>query len=154
MTIEIRSQRIAREAYRQVESARTRKTPPEREKYLAFARSFPTLIHACGIAQASAFALAKGDEKAEVLEAITNVVYAVDSSWNFTNASGLHNAAIHGETSILKYLRLTRQALDAATWIKRYAEALLKDSSPQPAADPSESSEDRDKVPPEISGGA
>lgn len=150
MTIKIRSQRIAREAYRRVQEKAENSDQSKRDKYLAFARSFPTLIHSCGLAQASAFALAKGEEKAEVLEDVTRVVMVIDSSWPFQNAWDLHQQAIRqepdeNEPDVSKYLLLTRQALESATWIKRYAEALLKDPSPRTEEVSATPSENRDE---------
>lgn len=120
--IEIRSQRIARAAFLQVESRVERAAS---DKYLSFARAFPTLIHTSGLAQASAFALAKRAEKLDVLNDLADVVNAADSHWQFDNGSRLHEIAVHRDTGLNVYIRLTRHALEAATWIKRYAEALI-----------------------------
>jgi CRISPR-associated protein Cmr5 len=121
MSLEIRSQKIARAAFRCVER-HVHRAP---EKYLAFARTFPTLIHTSGLAQAGAFALAKGEEKLEVLNDLADVMNAADEDWQFVDGAALDEKARRRETDVWTYLRMTRQALQAATWIKRYAEALL-----------------------------
>ena len=64
MSIEVRSQRIARAAFERVEA---RRQGASGDSYLSFARAFSTVIHTSGLAQATAFALAKGAEKLEVL---------------------------------------------------------------------------------------
>ncbi len=131
MTVEIRSAKVARAAFSQVEE---RSTLPSggREKYLSFARSFPTLIHTSGLAQAAACALAKGEakgaEKLQVLDDLSQVMNAAGDGWNFENGRALDAKARSVATDVHTYLRLTRQALQSATWIKRYAEALLASS--------------------------
>jgi len=122
MSVEVRSQKIARAAFQQVE-ARGRQPKPDR--YLSFARTFPTLIHTCGLAQTAAFALAKKEEKLLLLDDLAQVMNAADSGWQFADGAALDDLARRPETDVWTYLRLTRQALQSATWIKRYAEALL-----------------------------
>lgn len=139
MSVEFRSQRIARQAFQCVEE---RQKKPNRDKYLSFARAFPTLIHTSGLAQAGAFALAKGSEKLDVLDDLAEVINAADNGWGLKgNAAGkaLDNLARNKPTD--EYVRLTRDALQAATWIKRYAEALLASKSP---GEPSQNADDED----------
>ncbi len=120
--ITFHSQRIARAAFQRVENRVERGAG---DKYLSFARAFPTLIHTSGLAQASAFALAKGAEKRDVLNDLAEVINAADPDWPFDSGSTLHEIAVHQATGVRDYIRLTRHALEAATWIKRYAEALI-----------------------------
>jgi CRISPR-associated protein Cmr5 len=126
-----RSQQVAQAAFRQV-SARKNQTPPQKKKYLSFARAFPTLIHTCGLAQATAFALAKaGEQQQQVLDDLAAVMqYSGKGDELHAEARG-ENAITAGRYPILHYLRLTRQALFAATWLKRYAEALLDEDKEQ-----------------------
>ncbi len=141
MSLEIRSQKIARAAFQRVEG---RLHQPAPDKYLAFARAFPTLIHTCGLAQAGAFALAKREEKLKVFDDLAQVMNAADEGWQFDDGAALDALARRRETDVGTYLRMTRQALQAATWIKRYAEALLAakqatragDADATPEADP------------------
>lgn len=126
----VRSQLHARRAYGAVagrfesDDGQRRAGGGDPKKYLSFARAFPTLIHTCGLTQASAFALAKGGHQAAVLDDLAKVL---------DRASGL---ALHAESrgepgagrpapTILDYMLLTREALAGASWLKRYAEALL-----------------------------
>lgn len=127
-----RSQRVAQAAYAAVmdrteapcENAEQQKKT--QGKYLSFARAFPTLIHTCGLAQATAFALAKGDEQRQVLDDLARVLRREDGRALHTTARGeTPDAAQDGHSELMAYLRLSREALFAATWIKRYAEALL-----------------------------
>lgn len=113
-----RSQKLARAAFAAVE----RRTGAGADRYLAFARQFPTLIHTCGLAQATAFALARGGEK---LDLLTDLAVVLQQAREYTAADGraLHAYAV-GEP-VWVYLRVTRDALLAAGWLKRYAEALL-----------------------------
>ena len=117
-----RSQRVAEAAFNAVEG---RATEPKKDKYLAFAREFPTLIHTCGLAQATAFALAKGKVHGLLLDDLAKVSRGED---------GKQFQKTVREAPLMDYLALTREALFAATWIKRYAEALLK-SKEQSATD-------------------
>lgn len=133
MSADIRSQRIARAAFQQVEG---RGHQPNPDKYLAFARTFPTLVHTSGLAQAAAFALAKKEEKLEVLDDLAQVIHAADDEWQFVDGRALDAKARCSETDVWTYMRLTRQALQSATWIKRYSEALLSVKAPaQPSGD-------------------
>lgn len=84
----------------------------EEHEYRRAARSLPMLIHTCGVAQAFAFARAK--EHHALLEDLTAV---------------LDNSLLEEEVrtaEVVRYLRLSRDALAAAGWLKRYAEALIK----------------------------
>ena len=82
------------------------------QEYRRFAKRFPSLIHGCGLAQAWAFAAATKQEA--LLEDIEMVL-------------GEQRLAERSrQSSLAEYLRLSRDSLQAAGWIKRYAEALLK----------------------------
>lgn len=114
--VQTNSQRMAQEAY---DSVRRRASPGVPEKYAGFARSFPSLVHACGLAQAVAFAKAKGhgqylDDLAAVLKEIGHTEAAsVDSLEKATR-----------EHSVPAYVRLSRNTLQVAGWLKRYVEAV------------------------------
>jgi CRISPR-associated protein Cmr5 len=116
-----RSQQVAQAAFRQV-NERKNQTPAQKKKYLSFARAFPTLIHTCGLAKATAFALAKAGEQQHVLDDLATVMHYPGKGEELHAVARGENPTTAG---ILHYFRLTRQALFAATWLKRYAEALL-----------------------------
>ncbi|RMH34845.1 MAG: type III-B CRISPR module-associated protein Cmr5 [Nitrospirae bacterium] len=105
MTIQTRSQQFAQRAYQRI-AARN----PD-DEYRSFARSFPSLIHTCGLAQALAFAKAK--EKSDYLEDLAAVLS--------TQADTLERHS--REHPVSGYIRLSRNALEAANWLKRYVEA-------------------------------
>lgn len=108
-----REQQMATKAYECVE--RIEKSGKKNGgTYLQFAQQLPALIHACGLAQTIAFALAKEHE---------NV--ANDLAKVLGMEAGSFHAKVRGLPAA-EYMRLSRQALSAATWIKRYAEVLLE----------------------------
>lgn len=82
------------------------------EDYRQFAKRFPALVHSCGLAQAVAFAQAK--DKDAYLGDLANVM-------GIDNNSALGN--ISRTVDLVEYQQVTREAIDCATWIKRYAEA-------------------------------
>lgn len=108
-----RSQELAERAYSTVV---LRKGERQKE-YLSFSRSFPTLLHTCGLAQSVAYADAKGGAQTMLLEDLAKVLE--------TDRQRLLEDA--RKASLGKYMRLNRDALAAAGWLKRYAEALLDD---------------------------
>jgi CRISPR-associated protein Cmr5 len=117
----LKSQRLAQEAYARIEARRQR---PESQAYRSFAREFPTLVHQCGLAQAVAFAQAKKEHQGDYVDDLAKVLTAVGHA-------GVANVeALAGQTRALPvsgYVRLSRDALDAAVWLKRYVEALFED---------------------------
>lgn len=130
MSVTVRSREIARAAFGAVEARAKEfaRSPGKRDKYRGFALAFPTLIHTSGLAQATAFAFAKGDEKLDVLDDLaTTIQKAIHRSEAAANHPGRELQRIARETEdVMEYLRLSRVALQCATWIKRYSEALLK----------------------------
>jgi len=94
--------------------------------YVSFAKKFPALIHTCGLAQAVAFARAKGKQQEE---------YAIDlgavlKEGGHPAISSVESLArLTREESVSGYLRLSRDAIDAAVWLKRYVEAASPDEA-------------------------
>ena len=80
------------------------------EDYSSFALAFPSLVHSCGLAQALAFAQAKG--RTDYLSDLENVL---------GEGEGLCTRS--RETELMEYTRLSRRVLMAASWIKRYCQA-------------------------------
>jgi CRISPR-associated protein Cmr5 len=114
------SQLWAQQAYERVSARKGRDGEAD---YLRFSKRFPSLIHTCGLAQALAFAEAKNQDA--VLSDLAEVLR--------TTAARL--AEDSRNAKVPAYLRLSRDSLAAATWLKRYAEAILKD--PKGTADAS-----------------
>ena len=80
------------------------------EEYSSFALAFPALVHSCGLAQALAFAQAKG--RTDYLSDLENVL---GEGGDFCTRSR--------EAELMEYMRLSRRALAASSWIKRYCQA-------------------------------
>jgi CRISPR-associated protein Cmr5 len=116
--VQTNSQKMAQAAYasvlRHVDSG-DKGTP---DKYASFARSFPSLVHACGLAQAVAFAKAK--DHGQYLEDLAAVLNATGHP-EAASKDSLERAT--REHSVPAYVRLSRNALQAASWLKRYVEA-------------------------------
>ncbi|HTW51366.1 MAG TPA: type III-B CRISPR module-associated protein Cmr5 [Bradyrhizobium sp.] len=114
--VQTNSQKMAQAAFA---SVRRRASPGVPEKYASFARSFPSLVHACGLAQAVTFANAKGHaEYLEDLAAVLNKIGHAEAA----SVDSLEKAT--REYPVLAYVRLNRNALQAAGWLKRYVEAV------------------------------
>lgn len=83
-------------------------------KYRTLALNFPTMIMQSGLAQAIGFLMAKGkDEHKIILGHIEKIL----------GRPNLHVDILSSD--IKQYQLLTRQALDATAWLKRYTQALL-----------------------------
>lgn len=87
-----------------------------RKEYKTRALGFPALVMQSGLAQAVGFLRAKGNNG--YLDDLAAVMTKKD-------AAGLHATIIHAP--MLDYRFLTREALDAAGWIKRFSQTLLHD---------------------------
>ncbi|MCX6678865.1 MAG: type III-B CRISPR module-associated protein Cmr5 [Methanothrix sp.] len=88
---------------------------PERkvgDEYRQFAKRFPALVHSCGLAQAVAFAQSKDKN-----------VYLDDLASVMDISSSQELAKVSRTVDLVKYQQTTREAIECATWIKRYAEA-------------------------------
>jgi CRISPR-associated protein Cmr5 len=117
-----RSQKLAQAAYPRVssryEGAQALDEKKQKE-YRTFAKKFPALIHTCGLAQAVAFARAKGESG--YIDDLTAVLRAANHA-EITDQQPLdHHARTAGLST---YLRLSRDAIEAASWLKRYVEAV------------------------------
>jgi len=122
VSIHTRSQKLAQSAYLQIANHLTKVennglSKPEKE-FVSTVKKFPALIHTCGLAQAVAFGLAK--KNSEYIGYLANVLQAVGHS-EITCAETLDEQV--RKTPLSKYLRLSRDAIDAASWLKRYTEA-------------------------------
>ncbi|MDD1703031.1 MAG: type III-B CRISPR module-associated protein Cmr5 [Methanoregula sp.] len=88
----------------------------DKQDYLQLARSFPALVHSCGLVEAVAFVTAKGDHTGrDYLSHLREVM--------------MRNCDLADESRqapLSRYQQLSRDAIDSATWLKRYAETLLK----------------------------
>lgn len=125
MSVQTRSQKLAREAFARVELRKPGKD------YVTFAKKFPALVHSCGLAQAVAFAHAKGES-----DYLTDLARVLTEGGHQSVASPSDLAKLTRECATAAYLRLTRDTLDAAVWLKRYVEAagVAAKAPPKPEA--------------------
>lgn len=113
MNVQTNSQKMAQAAYQRI----VQRKPGE--KFVSFAREFPSLVHSCGLAQAVAFAKAKHHE--DYLQDLAAVLTTIGHS-EARSPDSLEAAT--RERSVPAYVRLSRNALQAAGWLKRYVEAV------------------------------
>lgn len=120
----IRTHLVASAAYSVVEARRAPEFRSLNKKYGALAHKLPGLVLQNGLAQATGFLLAKGkDEHLDLLSDLLQVLRAAGAT-TAGNGQDLHTriiAADLGET-----MRLTRRTLEAAGWIKRYVQGVLR----------------------------
>ena len=90
--------------------------PAVKEDYANLAKKFPALVQACGLAQTIAFVDAK-KKKTNYLKHLAKVM-----SRNENEDLGKASR----EADLMEYQRLSFEAIEAATWLKRYSEALLE----------------------------
>jgi CRISPR-associated protein Cmr5 len=113
---------LAQAAYAQIAiHTQNGRQKPDKE-FVSTVKKFPALIHTCGLAQAVAFALAKKDE--EFIGYLAAVLQVVGHA-QVTDAKSLDHQARTQQLS--GYLRLSRDAINAASWLKRYVEAAEED---------------------------
>lgn len=118
MSVHTRSQKLAQAAYSQIAiHTQNGKRKPDKE-FISTVKKFPALIHTCGLAQAVAFALAKKDS--EYIGYLAAVLRAAGHA-ALTDHAKLDHKARTEPLSV--YLRLSRDAINAASWLKRYVEA-------------------------------
>lgn len=126
MSVQTRSQKLAREAFARIEAyVQARKLSKD---YTTFAKKFPALVHSCGLAQAVAFAHAKGAS-----DYLADLAAVLTAGGHQSVANPAELAKLTRECAAAAYLRLTRDTLDAAVWLKRYVEAAAV-AAPKPEA--------------------
>ena len=91
------------------------------QEYVSFAKKFPALIHTCGLAQAVAFALAKPE--AGSVRGRTSRTYSESRRAHGHHVRRIDSPSRPASSRSSGYLRLSRDAIKAATWLKRYVEA-------------------------------
>jgi CRISPR-associated protein Cmr5 len=112
--IPTREQERAQRAYAKV-SAHQNTGKEAQSQYKRFSKSFPALLHTCGLAQAIAYGQAQDQQS-----------YMFDLAYVVGQANAEELAHTSRETALPLYQKHSRDALAAATWLKRYAEALLE----------------------------
>lgn len=139
----LRSHQVAQAAFECVEARRTDKKFEKTQKaYGALAHKLPVLILQHGLAQATGFLLAKG--KAEHLALLNDVAQILSKAAKsgFTDGSHMHKAIIQADTATT--MLLTRRALEACGWLKRYVQGVLKVDATGAASDGSAKEQEHD----------
>lgn len=119
-----KGQKFASKAYELVQVAAGK---DDKDKYKTVALGFPVLILSCGLAQAVSFACGKPDyqnylaDLNEVVKVVTGKEIACVQEEN--GKPKCHDKKISEFKTVQLYMRITRDVLEASTWIKRYAEA-------------------------------
>lgn len=124
MTQEPRT-RAQRQAEAALAAIQARRSAPEKERkeYKARADSFPVLVLQSGLAQAVGFMLAKALAKAPKSAAYQRYLNDLATMLGFADGAALQQRAIGAE--LRDYRQLTREALAAASWLKRFGQAYL-----------------------------
>ena len=105
----IRSQKYAQRAFGLIQKVK---------EYRTLALNFPTMILQSGLAQAIGFLQAKGKE--EHLLLLAHIAELLEEN---ENKDSLHKKILEADLS--HYQLLTRKAIEAASSLKRYTQALL-----------------------------
>lgn len=120
-----RSQRMATAAHKVVNNRRdlVDKGPAfTNENYESVARGYPSLLHTCGLVQTLTFSKSKKkDEHNHIILDLQNVMKEAGA---LSQNDDLVERASSADTSA--YILLHAQAIEAAVWIKRYAEAFAE----------------------------
>ena len=112
----IRSQKYAQRALGLIQ--RVKEKNEKVKEYRTLALNFPTMILQSGLAQAIGFLQAKGKGKEEHLLLLAHIAELLGE-----NKDSLHKKILASDLS--HYQLLTRQAIEAASSLKRYTQALL-----------------------------
>jgi CRISPR-associated protein, cmr5 family len=110
----IRSQKYAQRTYGLIQKVKD--DNKQVKEYRTLALNFPTMILQSGLAQAIGFLQAKGKE--EHLLLLAHIAELLGE-----NKDSLHKKILASDLS--HYQLLTRQAIEAASGLKRYTQALL-----------------------------
>ena len=110
----IRSQKYAQRALGLIQ--KVKEENKKVKEYRTLALNFPTMILQSGLAQAIGFLQAKGKE--EHLLLLAHIAELLEE-----NESSLHKKILEADLS--HYQLLTRKAIEAASSLKRYTQALL-----------------------------
>ena len=110
----IRSQKYAQRAFGLIQKVKD--SNKQVKEYRTLVLNFPTMILQSGLAQAIGFLQAKGKE--EHLLLLAHIAELLEE-----NKDGLHKKILEDDLS--HYQLLSRQALEAASSLKRYTQALL-----------------------------
>ncbi len=117
---ELRTHVMARAAYERVTA---RQEAAFKKEYGALAHKFPGMILQNGLAQATGFLLAKGQPEHLALLADCAALLRLSGATHGTDPNALHQEIIAADLAAT--LLLTRRALEASGWLKRYVQGAL-----------------------------
>jgi CRISPR-associated protein Cmr5 len=132
-----RDQIYAKDAYDHVKEVQRWKEA-ERNRYGALAHKLPVLIRTAGLAQALTFLDAKAkDEQEKQGQQSPNAYRQLLTDLAKTMKKDTKDALLERarEAELTEYMLLTRQALAALLWYKRFAQSLLDVTDAQAAGD-------------------
>ncbi|WP_127958217.1 type III-B CRISPR module-associated protein Cmr5 [Serratia microhaemolytica] len=120
-----RNQTIASAAFARI-NARKENRKEENKKYGTLVHKLPAMILQNGLAQTTGFLLAKNEAHHQaLLDDLIAVFKKVDANLaNITDGEALHGEII--QSDLYQIMRLTRNALDIAGWLRRYVQGVLK----------------------------
>lgn len=95
--------------------------PADKQKYGTMAHKLPILIHTAGLAQALAFVEARQEPAQLMLLDHLAATLVMDNV-----SSRQQMAQLSREAALPTYMLLTRRALQALVWYKRFTESILK----------------------------
>lgn len=121
--IEVRTHAVAREAYARVAA---RRDDSKKKEYGVLAHKLPGMILSNGLAQATGFLLAKSrsEPHSNLLNDLNAVLGATGAVGHCDDGAALHQSIIGAD--LQQTLLLTRRALVASSWIKRYVQGVLR----------------------------
>lgn len=112
--METRDQKYAKAAFPKVNGQKNAATE---KGYRTVALGFPVMVLQSGLVQAAGFLLAKnGPEHQAYLRDLSSIL-------GFTSGQDFHTKLV--DSQLAEYQLLTRKALEAASWLKRYTQSLL-----------------------------
>jgi CRISPR-associated protein Cmr5 len=114
----VREHILAERAYKAVKAV-VGKDAEHEAQYRRAAEGFPALVHTNGLSHATAFFTIDKEGRIPYLTDLAGVL-------DINGASELHKRA--RTCDVESYMHLTRDVMKVAGWLKRYAQAYLKDS--------------------------
>lgn len=114
--MKLRSHDVAHRAFSLVEERG--KSFGKKKEYGSLAHKLPVLILQNGLAQATGFLLAKGEKQRQAL--LDDLAHLLGSA----DGKAFHEKVIKAD--VTQTMLLTRRALEAAGWLKRYVQGVLK----------------------------
>lgn len=117
----IRTHVLARAAYECVDG---RRDAGHARKYGALAHQLPGMILRNGLAQSTGYLLAKGKPEHLALLGDLNAILRATGTTDTVDGKQFHHVVVSSD--IARTMLLTRRALDAGGWLKRYAQGVLR----------------------------